>query len=146
MRPASTKWLTHVWATARFRRAHRPDVSCPFSYGQELWGCGRIYPDYTASSPAREKLTALSMQWCSCVSCCAGSSSCSSVRFSSNYACLLSPFANLPDHHHAASLLFGQRCRDYSCYYRSHYFERNYRCTTTTEHCFSCYRQQQQQQ
>ena len=60
--------------------------------------------------PPREKLTP-SLQRSSISCCCAGGSS---VRFSSNYACWLSPFAYLctPDHHHAASLLFGQRCRD----------------------------------
>ena len=44
--------------------------------------------------PPREKL-ALSLQWwcCSSVSCCCAGSS--SVRFSSNYACLLPPFAYL---------------------------------------------------
>ena len=53
--------------------------------------------------PPREKLT-LSLQWCSSVTCCCAGSS--SAQFSSDYACLLSPFAYesmyAPDHHHAA--------------------------------------------
>ena len=62
----------------------------------QSWGCGRIYPDYTASiiTNRHEKKSyrynnLLSAQ-CS-LSCCAGSGE----QFSSNYACLLSPFANL---------------------------------------------------
>ena len=58
------------------------------------WGCGRIYPDYTAPTiTIRHEKKAdnpLSAR-CSSVICCAGSS----VQFSSYYACLLSPFAYL---------------------------------------------------
>ena len=56
----------------------------------QSWGCGRMQPDLTARSLTATR-NANPLQ-CSSVSCCAGSSS---VRFSINYACLLSPLAYL---------------------------------------------------
>ena len=77
----------------RYIRVHQSSQSV--TEDRQSWGCGRIiYPYYTAQSPTatRKKLTN-PLQWCSCVSCCCAGSR--SVRFSSNYACLLSAFAFL---------------------------------------------------
>ena len=82
-------------------------------------GRGRIiYTDYTAltiSNRHEKKANLPSLQWwCSCVSCCCCAGG-SSVRFSSNYACLLSQFALLCTRSPPRSVsvvLFGQRCRD----------------------------------
>ena len=59
--------------------------------------------------PPPEKLTLSLLQQCSSGRCCAGSSS---VRFGSNYAYSHRLPTYVPDHHHAVSLLFGQRCRN----------------------------------
>ena len=82
-------------------------------------GRGRIiYTDYTAltiSNRHEKKANLPSLQWwCSCVSCCCCAGG-SSVRFSSNCACLLSQFALLctrPPPRSVSAVLFRQRCRD----------------------------------
>ena len=111
---------------------------------RQSWGCGRIYPDYTAPSPtATRKANPLSAVLFSQFVVLAAAS-CNSVV--TTHACCDRLPIHVPDHHHAASLLFGQRCRD--CFWYVVIAPiLNFVCNRciTTVHRFFCYRQQQQQ-
>ena len=111
------------------RHHHARETASPWCIGvynpspridRQSWGCGRMCLDYSAPSPTATRTTTLTV--CSALLSVVvlAAAECDSVV--TTRACCHRLPIYVPDHHHAASLLFGQRFRDcfwYVCY-RSH--------------------------